>query len=206
MPAGDLVNHAKLWVVLCYVYIKHYVNRIKRFFRKPAPRGIIRIKKILAFCEKPTINHSDVSDFCDITHWFDPTSTAWSEDMHDTFPQWDTWKIEIRFVDALHRKKRFVFRSGEELHWPPNEARDRLDTVLAAFLCSPEGEVNITSRLKKYICTPSNELYVHDLFPMDDHEANAEHHTGIRVAFMDSSGRSYIREYGYDEALTAKKM
>jgi len=202
----DLYAIAKLWVMLLSVYGNYYIRSCIRFmsrwYKDASQKKSSKITRVLAFCEDENEAIEDFTDFGDVTHWFDPWSDHWKEDIQTTFPNWKAWKLEIRYLTPLGTKKRLVVRHDEELIWPHPQTEQKPESfVLAAFLCSPEKHTNVMKRLNKYVRTPTNALFVRDIFPMDDHAHNASYYTGLNVFTLGGE----VKNYGYNDALVEKK-
>ena len=211
----DVLSFAKLCMIYFTVYSKYYYGRFRRYittryFASSLPivptRTSHYITRVLAFCEDSPDDDGipDFTDFADITHWFEEAGDNWMDEMSIIFANWRTWKIEIRYVTRGGDKKRLVTRHNEDLIWPPLPAQPS-PTILVALLCSSLKDVDITARVKKYVVTGSNVLRASDLFPMDDHEYNADYHTGIRIISMTADGKVVDSFYTYDDVLFASK-
>ncbi|ABT15055.1 hypothetical protein NY2A_B656L [Paramecium bursaria Chlorella virus NY2A] len=121
------------------------------------------------------------------------------------------YKIEIRYV--VHgRKYRIVVRDNENVHFPiRKELGLKKPTITSASLVrkDTEEEYDVTKRVQKYFGQNNDfniglglSLFVHDIFPFDDHEDNAEIFSALYIRMSD--GTEYHFDYGANDEIVLR--
>jgi hypothetical protein len=123
--------------------------------------------------------------------------TGWTD--HDNDDDDDTWKVEIRYVRSSS-KYRLILRPGDPA--PPlplvpqkekkgirGPRRIMCATLLPNHIHSSVNHLDVTRRVHKYLGPEddfhSTHVFVEDLFPFDDKEANAARFDSL--CMLDSS-------------------
>lgn len=198
------VSLANLWFIICKAYVSFQWDRFISVKQSPP---IWKISKVLLFRD----NHDD---FKDITSWFVPDDD-WKEDIHANYPDWEDWKVEIRCTYGGH-KYRIVARPNDTLVWPPpldEEAKFHFHNmrgprgILSATLIGNKEvgarDMDVTRRVQKYAGLSNDyhntTVHVKDLFPMDDHDDNAERFIGVRIMDIRPDIGLGVNTYSYKE-------
>ena len=203
------LNLLRLWYIISKAYVTFQVNRfIRHFSRDPVP-PVWKITDALVL-------RDEHDDFVNIRHWFVPDD-QWEEDIREVFPEWTDWRVELR-CSYGDRKCRIVLRPGDSLVWPPpydtsphvhavRAPQGVLSATLLANTNVPGAKsIDVTHRVQKY--AGFNHDYhgttvrVRDIFPMDDHDDNAERFTTLRV--IDLGAKSGLRVNMFSYALNEK--
>ena len=199
------LNLLGLWYIIAKSYIKFQLHRfVRNFSTEPSP-PIWKITDAILL-------RDEHDDFVNIRPWFVPDD-EWEDDIRDVFPDWDDWKVELR-CSYGDRKCRIVLRAGDTLQWPPpfdthphiHAVRAPQGVLSATILIDPEipggKNVDVTHRVQKY--AGFNHDYhgttvrVRDIFPMDDHDANAERFTGgLRIIDLSAETGLHVKIFSY---------
>jgi hypothetical protein len=200
------INAAKLWYIIATSYVQFQWHRFVRHFSTPPCPPVWKITDAI-------ILRDDHDDFVNIRQWFVPDD-QWEEDVKEVFPMWDDWKAELRCRYG-DRKCRVILRPGDTLTWPPpydldpshhiHVVRAPQGVLSATLLANPKvpgaRDVDVTRRVQKY--AGFNHDYhgttvrVRDIFPMDDHDDNAERFLGLRIIDLNADTGLSVKTFSY---------
>ena len=126
----------------------------------------------------------DGESYRDITREFH--AETWERDVK-ALTGWTHYRVEIRYT--MHKRKfRMLLRPGDTCKWPPphEHAMKGPRGIFSATLSGKNGaRRDVTKRLAKY-CGPHGDfhqqiVHVHDCFPFDDCEYEAEVFETLRI-------------------------
>jgi hypothetical protein len=199
------INLIKLWYIIATSYAKLQFERFVRHFSKEPCPPVWKITDAIVL-------RDEHDDYVNIRSWFVPDDD-WEEDVREAFPSWDDWKVELRCTYG-DRKCRIVLRAGDTLVWPPSydlhqahiHAVRAPQGILSATLLIKPGipggkNIEVTQRVQKY--AGFNHDYhgttvrVRDIFPMDDHDDNAERFSGLRIIDLSPKTGLRVKIYSY---------
>lgn len=203
---------AYIWSIILKAYIR---LQFQRLFPPKHAHPVWKVRKALLFRD-----HHD--DFEDISSWFD--ANYWKDDIQTDHPDWDDWKVELRCTYG-GRKCRIILRPEDTFTWPPH--MDEQATCHFHNLRAPRGilcatllgnksvgsrDVDVTHRVQKYAGFNHDyhgtTVFVKDVFPMDDHDDNAQRFSGVRVMEIhpQTGVTMKICSYQGDEPLNETKI
>ena len=120
----------------------------------------------------------------------------------------DKYKIEVRYTVGA-RKYRIVIRENDDVKLPIRKElglmRPRI--ISASLVRKDTGEeYDVTKRICKYFGQNNDfnsgkglRIFVHDMFPFDDHEDNAERISVLRLCM--TNGNAYEFDYEKNEEI-----
>ena len=203
---SEYISLARLWYIIAVSYVKFQWYRLYTQASKSTHPPVWKITDALLL-------RDEHDDFVNIRPWFTPDDD-WEDDVREMFPQWDDWKVELR-CSYGDMKCRMVLRPGDTLVWPPPYDMDPAhhihavrapQGVLSATLLArkdvPDAkDVDVTQRVQKYAGLNHDyhgtTVRVRDIFPMDDHDSNAERFIGLRIIDLGSSSGLSVKTYSY---------
>lgn len=183
---------AEVWALF-----KTWVKNLLGFYGR-APPATWALKKIYVFNEGPEPG---------VVREFDPARfplDVWETHVEDA-TGWTQFRLEIRYAVKGH-KYRLVLRQGDPVIFPPYQdfwpARRGPSGIVSASLIRRRDQkaVDVTDRVRKYSGPHadwheglSSELRLHDMFPFDDHDDNAERFECLRAWDV----RTGLRQWDY---------
>jgi len=174
-------------------YLKLYVKNIFRKFFTPMEKH-----KILVFNE--TCNDHEMA-------FFEYASNMSIEEIKKMISL-ENYKIEVRYTVGT-RKYRVVIRENDDIQLPIRKELGIIKPrIISASLVRKDTgeEYDVTKRVCKYFGQNNDfnsgiglKIFVHDMFPFDDHEDNSDRFSVLRICL--TNGTVYEFDYESNEEI-----